>query len=192
MKSQSLTRKWGQGANLFGGLHAGIIMGSDEGVLIRPSHEQNVQTNSRKPLGLMTGDPRHVRAHAAKSSTAHAQCPRPIGRKGNRQQRQTSAKLVTFMSGIRRFMNANANLWQKLYARFSEHSFDQANRVPGSHVATHLDVRDPVSMETGRRSQVPNRPIERNNTRHPNLCGCQQARNAKAPNQGGSNELQII
>ena len=174
MKSQSLTRKCGQGANLFGGLHAGIIMGSDEGVLIRPSHEQNVQTSSRKPLGLMTGDPRHVRAHAAKSSTAHAQFLRPIRRKYSRtshKQRQTAAKLATFMTGIRRLLKAYAILWQKLYARFSEHTFDQGDRVLVSRVATDLDIRDRVSMKTGRLSQVPNRPIQRS-TRHPDLCTC--------------------
>ena len=68
-------------------------------------------------------------------------------------------------------MKAYAILWQKLYARFSEHTFDQGNRVLVSRVATHLDIRDRVSMKTGRLSQVPNRPIQRS-TRHPNLCTC--------------------
>ena len=68
-------------------------------------------------------------------------------------------------------MKAYAILWQKLYARFSEHTFDQGNRVLVSRVATHLDIRDRVSMKTGRLSQVPNRPIQRS-TRHPDLCTC--------------------
>ena len=106
----------------------------------------------------------HSRAHAAKSPTAQAQFLRPIRGKYSRashRQRQTAAKLTTFMTGIRRFMKAHAILWQKLYARFSEHAFDQGNRVLVSRVATHLDIRDRVSMKTGRLSQVPNRPIER-------------------------------
>ena len=121
-----------------------------------------------------TVDRRHSRAHAAKSSTAQAQRLRPIRGKYSRashRQRQTAAKLTTFMTGIRRFMKAYAILWQKLYARFSEHTFDQGNRVLVSRVATHLDIRDRVSMKTGRLSQVPNRPIQRS-TRHPNLCAC--------------------
>ena len=86
---------------------------------------------------------------------------RPIREKHSRashKQRQTAAKLTTFMTGIRSFMKAHAILWQKLYARFSEHTFHQGNRVLGSRVATDLDVRDRVSMKTGRLSQVPNRP----------------------------------
>ena len=89
----------------------------------------------------------------------------------NHRQRQTSAKLTTFMTGIRSFMKAYAILRQKLYARFSEHTFDQGDRVLVSRVATHLDIRDRVSMKTGRLSQVPNRPIQRS-TRHPDLCTC--------------------
>ena len=157
-----------------GGSDARVIMSGDEAALIRLWHEQNVQMKSQRSLGVTTGDPRHTRAHAAKSSTAQAQCLRPIGRKYSRashRQRQTAAKLTTFMTGIRRFMKAYAILWQKLYARFSEHTFDQGNRVLVSRVATHLDIRDRVSMKTGRLSQVPNRPIERS-TRHPNLCAC--------------------
>ena len=147
---------------------------SGEEALIRPWHEQDVQMKSQRSLGVTTGDSRHTRAHAAKSSTAQAQLLRPIRGKYSRaghRQRQTAAKLATFMTGIRRFMKAYAILWQKLYARFSEHTFDQGNRVLVSRVATHLDIRDRVSMKTGRLSQVPNRPIQRS-TRHPNLCTC--------------------
>ena len=148
-------------------------MSGDE-ALIRPRHEQNAQMKSQRSFGVITGDPRHTRAHAAKSSTAQALLLRPIRGKYSRashRQRQTAAKLTTFMTGIRRFMKAYAILWQKLYARFSEHTFDQGNRVLVSRVATHLDIRDRVSMKTGRLSQVPNRPIQRS-TRHPNLCTC--------------------
>ena len=139
-----------------GGSDARIINSLDEAALIR----------------LWTGD--HSRAHAAKSPTAQALFLRPIRGKYSRashKQRQTAAKLTTFMTGIRGFMKAYAILWQKLYARFSEHTFDQGNRVLVSRVATDLDIRDRVSMKTGRLSQVPNRQIERS-TRHPNLCAC--------------------
>ena len=81
-------------------------------------------------------------------------------------------------------MKAYAILWEKLYPRSSEHTFDQANRVLVSRIAT-LDILERISMKTGRLSQVPNRQIERN-TRHPNLCASQQARNSKQSNQGGS------
>ena len=144
-----------------GGSDARIIISLDEAALIR----------------LWTGDPSPARA--AKSPTAQAQLLRPIRGKSSRashKQRQTAAKSMTLMTGIRRFMKAYAILWQKLYARFSEHTFDQGNRVLVSRVATDLDIRDRVSMKTGRLSQVPNRQIERS-TRHPNLCACQQARN---------------
>jgi hypothetical protein len=169
------------------GTHAGVIMGS-EGVLIRPSHEQHVQMKSRRSLGVITGDPRHTRAHAAKWSTAHALRLRPVRGKYSRasnRQRRTAPKLTTFVTAVRRFMKAYAILWQKLRARFSERTFHQGNRVLGSRVATDLDIRDRVSMKTGRLSQVPNRQIERS-TRHANLCAPQQARNAKQSNQGGS------
>src|ERR1700691_2293967 len=75
------------------------------------------------------------------------------------------------MTGIRSFMKAYAILWQKLYAGFSEHTFNQGGRVLVSRVATDLDIRNRVSMKTGRLSQVPNRPIQRS-ARHPNLCAC--------------------
>ena len=42
--------------------------------LIRPRHAQNVQMKSQRSFGVITGDLRHTRAHAAKSSTAQAQC----------------------------------------------------------------------------------------------------------------------
>ena len=121
------------------GSDARIIISLDEAALIRP----------------WTGD--HSRAHAAKSSTAQALFLQPIRGKYSRashRQRQTAAKLPT-----QRLRKAYAILWQKLYACFSEHTFDQGNRVLVSRVATHLDVRDRVSMKTGRLCQVPNRPI---------------------------------
>jgi hypothetical protein len=186
MKSQSLTRKCDQGANFFGGSDARIVVSSNERALIRLSHEQNFQEKSQRSLYLTTGNPPRTRAHAAKSSTAQANCLLPIGRKYSRarhRERQTAANLAAFMAGIRRFMKVYAFLWQKLHARFSEYSFDQANRVPGSHVATHLDVCDRVPMRTGQLTQVSNCQIERST--YPNLCACQQARNAKQSNQGG-------
>jgi len=139
-----------------GASDARIINSSDEAALIR----------------LWTGDPSHARA--AKSLTAQALRLRPIRDKYSRAshgQRQTATRLTTFMTGIRCFMKAYAILWQKLYARFSERTFHQGNRVLGSRVATDLDIRDRVSMKTGRLSQVPNRPIQRS-TRHPDLCTC--------------------
>jgi hypothetical protein len=172
-----------------GGSDARIIISLDEAALIR----------------LWTGD--HNRAPAAKSSTAQAQFLRPIRGKYSRashRQRQTAAKLTTFMTGIRSFMKAYAILWQKLYTRFSEHTFDQGNRVLVSRVATHLDVRDRVSMKTGRLCQVPNRPIQRS-TRHPNLCTCHRHETVPLSHvtvpqpatscpriKGGSRELQLI
>ena len=136
-----------------------IIMSPDEAALIRLSHEQNVHMKSQKGFAVITGNPR-----AAKSATAQAQWSRPIRRKcwrARRGQRQTAANLTTLMTGIRRFMKAYAILWQKLYARFSEHTFDQGDRVLVSRVATHLDIPDRVSMKTGRLGHFQNRPIER-------------------------------
>ena len=140
-----------------GGSDARMTISLDEAALIR---------------GLWTGGP--SRAHAAQSPTAQALLLRPIRGKYSRashKQRQTAAKLPTLMSGIQRLLKAYAILWQKLYACFSEHTFDQGNRVLVSRVAAHLDIRDRVSMKTGRLSQVPNRPIQRS-TRHPDLCTC--------------------
>jgi hypothetical protein len=151
-------------SDFIGGSNARTITAFDEGALTRLSHEQNAQTKSKRSVWVITGDPRHTRAHAAKSSTTQAHFLLPIGRKYSRarhRERQTAANLAAFMAGIRRFMKACAILWQKIYACVSEHSFDQANRVPGSHVATHLNIRGRASMKTGRLSQVPNRPIQR-------------------------------
>jgi hypothetical protein len=146
--------------------HCHFLGGSDARVIISLDEAAGIQR-------LRTGD--HSRAHAAKSPTAQALLLRPLRGKHSRattqRQRQTAAILPTFMSGIRSFMKAYAILRQKLYARFSEHTFDQGNRVLGSRVAAHLDIRDRVSMQTGRLSQVPNRPIQRS-TRHPDLCIC--------------------
>ena len=158
-----------------GGSDVRVIVSGEEAALVRLWHEQNVQVKCQRSLGVITEDARHTRAHAAKSSMAQAQCLRPIGRKYSRaisqRQRQTAAKLTTFMTGIRSFMKAYAILRQKLYARFSERTFHQGNRVLVSCVATDLDIRNRVSMKTGRLSQVPNRPIQRS-TGHPNLCTC--------------------
>ena len=159
MAIESFAKRTQPRCHFLGGSDARVIMSLDEAAGIRR---------------LRTGD--HSRAHAAKSPTAQALLLRPIRGKYSRashRQRQTAAKLTTFMTGIRSFMKAYAILWQKLYARFSEHTFDQGNRVLVSRVATHLDIRDRVSMKTGRLSQVPNRPIQRS-TRHPNLCTCQR------------------
>ena len=157
-----------------GGSDARTITGGDEAVLIRSRPEQNVQTKSQRCLVLLREDTRPTNARAAKSSTTQAPSLRPGGRKSSRTrhgQQHTGANLASFMPLIRRFMKAYAILRQKLYARFSEHTFDQGNRVLVSRVATDLDIRDRVSMQTSRPSQVPNRPIERS-TRHPNLCTC--------------------
>ena len=121
-------------ANFFGGSDARIIMSADEGALIRLSHEQNVQMKSQRSLDVTTGNPPRTRAHAAKSSTAQAHCLLPIGRKYSRarhRERQTAANLTAFMTGIRRFMKVYAILWQKLHARFSEHSFRSRQSSPG-------------------------------------------------------------
>jgi hypothetical protein len=129
-----------------GGSDTRIIIGLDEAALIR----------------LWTGG--HSRAHAAKSPMAHALFLRPLRCKYSRashRQRQTAAKLTTFMTSIRGPLKAYPILRQKLYARFSERTFHQGNRVLVSRVATHLDIRDRVSMKTGRLSRVPNHPIER-------------------------------
>jgi hypothetical protein len=158
-----------------GGSDVGVIVSGEEAALVRLWHEQNVQMKSQRSLDVITEDPRHTRGHVARSSTAQAEHLRPLRGKYSRatsqRQRQTAAKLTTFMTGMRSFMKAYAILWQKLYARFSERIFHQGNRVPVSRVAAHLDIRDRVSMKTGRLSQVPNLPIQRS-TRHPDLCTC--------------------
>jgi hypothetical protein len=166
--SEPITARRAQEPNrrqLLGGPDARIVVNGDEAARIRLSHEQNVQVNSDRCLAVITeAPPRHAHTHAAKSSTAQAQCLRPVGPKSSRaghRRRQTAPNLTTFVTGIRRFVKAYGILWQKLYARFSEHTFDQRKRVQGSSVATHLDIRDRVSMQTGRLSQIPNRPIER-------------------------------
>jgi hypothetical protein len=174
MKSQSLTRKCCPRAHFFRGSEARIIMSGEGVALIRSWHEQNAQMKSQRSFGVITGASRPTRAHAAQSSTAQTQFLRPIRGKYSRaghRQRQASANLATFMTNIRRFIKTYAILCQKIYTRFSENTFNQGNRVLGSRVATDLDIRDRVSMKTGRLSQVPNRPIQRS-TCHPNLCSC--------------------
>jgi hypothetical protein len=138
-------------------------------------------------------------AEAAKSPKAQAQFLRPVGSKRSRtrhRQRQTPAKSRTFVSYIWRFVKAYAILWQKLSACFSEYTFDQRDRVLVSRVATHFNIRDRVSVETGRLNQVPNRPIQCS-TRLSELVHLSQARIANvtcdkvrtviaiSPNQGG-------
>jgi hypothetical protein len=135
-----------------------VIMSIDEAALIPLGDEQKVQMKSKRRLGVISGEPRDARAHAAKSSTAQARCKRRHGVKYTRashRRRRTAAKLTTFTTFIRRFMKAYAILRQKLYASLSEHTFDHGDRVLGSRVATHLDIRDRVSMQSGRLSQVP-------------------------------------
>jgi hypothetical protein len=194
MESQMYTRNFQNCCSFIGGTDGRIIVSGDAAALIRPWHEQNIRTKSQRCLVVPRGDMRQTLAHAAKSPKPQTQCPRPIGRNrrrsGNRQ-RQIAAKLATFLTGIRRLINANAVLWQNLYARFSDHTFDQGNRVLVSRVATHLDIRDRVSMNAGRLSQVPSRPIQRR-TRHPDLCTCATVTSDKvtamitmSPNQRG-------
>ena len=157
---------------LVNGSHAGVIMGS-EGALIRPSHEQHVQMKSQRSLGVITGDPSRTGAHADKSSTAQTPRLRPIERQHSRarhRQRQTAAKLTAFMTAIRRFMKAYAIPWQKLYARFSEHAFGQGNQILVSRVATHLDIRDRVSIED--RSPSPRPRTVQLSAGHPTWCSC--------------------
>jgi hypothetical protein len=174
MKSQMHTRNLQNRCRFIGALDAQIVTGTDEAAVIRPCHERNMRTRSQRCLGVITGDPRQTHARAAKSSKPQTQLLRRIRGKDSQarhRRRQTAAKSTTFMTGIRRFVKAYAILWQKLYACFSEHTFDQRNRVLVSRVAAHLDIRDRVSMKTGRLSQIPNRPIQRS-TRHPSLCTC--------------------
>jgi hypothetical protein len=188
MESQMYTRNFQNSCRFMGGTEGRIIVSGDAAALTRPRHEQTIRTKSQRCLVVPRRDMRQTLAHGAKSSKPQTQCSWPSRRNrrraGNRQ-RQIAAKLVTFLTGIGRLINANAILWQKLYARLSDYTFDQGNRVLGPRIAAHLDILDRISMKTGRLSQVPNRQIERS-TRHPNLCACQQARNAKQSNQEGS------
>ena len=137
--------------------------------------------------------------HAAKSPTPQPQRLQPIDGKylrASNRQRQSAAKLMSFMTGIRTIMKASAVLGQKLYARFSEHAFGQGNQVPVSRVATHLKIHDRVLMEHGRLSSIPNNPMERRG--RPDLVQLPRARKcahlicdkatttlATSPNQGG-------
>ena len=95
-----------------------------------------------------------------------------------------------------------AILLRKLHARFSEHTFDQANLVPVSRVATHLVIHDRVLMQTGRLNQVPNHPIERGPSDFVQLPRARNMPNSHVTKsqplsprrqiKGGSSELQII
>jgi hypothetical protein len=148
----SLHRRFGRQSNYERG-RRGAMIGLSDG--------QNVQMKAQRSPCVITGDPRHTCAHAAKSSTAQTPRLSPIERQHSRarhRQLQTVAKLTAFMTAIRRFIKGYAIPWQKLYACFSEHTFHQGNRVLVSRVATHLNVRDRVSMQTARLSQVPNYP----------------------------------
>ena len=94
-------------------------------------------------------------------------------------------------------MEASAILLQKLYAHLSEHAFDQGNRVLGSRVATHLNIRDRVSMQTGSLSPSPQPPnsahrapsefVRLSQARGCAVVTCNKAttRIALSPNQGG-------
>jgi hypothetical protein len=172
-ENKLITVPWSRGlarCKFLGGSHAGITVSADDVTLIRLWHEQSVQVKSEKCLGVLTGDPPRSRAQATKSATAQAQRSRPIRGKCSRvghRQWQTSAIFTTFMTGVRTIMKAYAILWQKLYACFSERTFDQGNQVLVSCAATHLDIRDCVFDEDRSSSQVPNR-----STRHPNLYNC--------------------
>ena len=173
-----------------GGSDARIVISWDEAALIR----------------LWTGG--HSRVHGAISPTAQAQFLRRseqvLAVTASYGQRQIAAKLTTFMAGVQIFMKTYAVMWQKLYVRFSEHAFDRGNQVLVSRVATDLDIRDRVSMKTGRLSQVPNCPIQRS-TRHSDLCACHRHETVPVSHvttshlispcrriNGGSSELQII
>jgi hypothetical protein len=198
MKSQSLTLKFCQRAHFIGSSEQRIIMSWDEAALARPSHEQNIQMKSQKRLGVTSGDPRHTRARAAKSSVARAFF-RPVQGKYSRArhtQRQTAAKSAILMSRIGRFMKAYADLRRKLYARSSEHTFDHGDRAFVSRAAAHLDVRDRVSMKTDRARETPNRPIQRSKPfefmRSSDVRNCADVRGKKvtallaiSPNQWG-------
>ena len=135
-----------------------IIVSGDEAALIRLSHEQTVQMKCRKCLVVPMRDTRQTHSQAAKSSRAQAPDLRPDGRysRSRHGQRHTTANFAAFRTLIRRFMRACAIPRQRLYARYSEHTSDQGNRVLGCRVAAHLDVRNRVSMQTGRLGQIPN------------------------------------
>jgi hypothetical protein len=141
-----------------GGSDARIITIADGApVMRRLWHEQNIQC-----LDVITGNPPRTHAHVAKSSTAQTPRLRLIGRRHSRsadRQQQTVENYTVFLTTIRRFVKAYAILLRKLHARFSEHTFDQANLIPVSRVATHLVIHDRVLMQTGRLNQV--HPIER-------------------------------
>lgn len=137
------------------------------------------------------------RDQAAEAPKAQTWFLRPVGSRRSRtshRQRQTAAKSITFVPCIRRFMKAYALLWQKLSACFS----DRRDRVPVSRVTAHFNIRDCVSMKTGRLSPVANRPIQcsprselvhLSQTRVDNFAsGEVSALIAISPNQGGSSE----
>jgi hypothetical protein len=186
MKSQTHTRNVRNHCRFICYSDARIIVGGEEAA----RRDQNAQMKSKSSRCVTTGDLRHT-ARAAESSVAKAQCMRPIRGKYSRasqRQRQLAANLTTFMTGVWRLMKAYASLWQKLYARCSEHIFDQDNRVPDSRGATYLDIRGHVSMQTGRLDQGPNRPIERS-TRKSDFVHLSQARNAVVTCDNGTDIL---
>jgi hypothetical protein len=165
MKSQMHTRNFRTGGNFIGFARA------DKEALVLLSHEQHVQIKSQRSPCVITGDPGHSPPQVLKSPTSQTQCPlsgRNCRRAGNRQL-QTGAKLVTFMTGIRNVMNANAILWQKLRARFSGHAFNQDNRAPVSRVTTHLDVRIAFRCRPVALTRFRTRAAAR-----PELCACRR------------------
>jgi hypothetical protein len=121
----------------------------------------------------------------------------------NHRQRETAKRFRAPKNGLRSFVKAYAVLWRNFNTIFSEYTFDQGNRVVVSRVATDFDIRDRVSMQTGRPSRVPNHPIER---RPSDLVQLPRAHKSVPASdvtkshpstprrqiKGGSSELQII
>jgi hypothetical protein len=178
---------------------ARIFMSADEPAPIRHCHEEKCPLKPQKCLVIPVRDTRKTRADTAKASTAAAPRIRLAGCNSARtshRQRQPAAKSRTFVTCIRSFVT----LWQKLLACFSEHTFDQRNRVLVSRVVTHPDVRDRVSVKIDRFRQVPNRLIQCS-TRPSELVCLSQARLGNvacskvagqlpvSSNKGGSSEL---
>jgi hypothetical protein len=103
------------------------------------------------------------RDRAARVPKAQAWFSRSVGSRRSRihhRQWKTAEKSRTFVSYILRLVKACAVWWYKLSACFSEHIFDQRDRQLVSRVTACLNIRDHVSMKTGRRNQVQNRPIQ--------------------------------
>ena len=125
MKSESLTRRCCPRAHFFSGSEARIITSADDALVMQRLWHEHIQC-----LGFTTGNPPRTRAYVAKSLTAQTPRLRLIGRQHSRsgdRQQQTVENYTVFLTTIRRFVKAYAILLRKLHARFSEHTFDQAN-----------------------------------------------------------------